>query len=63
MELGGNKCLPKNSRTNSFSGFLHVLLKKGLFVYGSVGVIGYLSHYNSPIHKFFISLSLSVPCV
>lgn len=64
MEMGGDKSIPKNICTNSFfSGDLHALLKKGLFVHGSVGVIDYLSHYSSPIHKFFISLRLSVPCI
>lgn len=45
MEMGSDKSVPKNICTNSFfSGDPHALLKKGLSVYGSVGVIDYLSH-------------------
>ncbi|KAM3678655.1 LOW QUALITY PROTEIN: T-cell surface protein tactile [Ammospiza maritima maritima] len=32
---------------------------RGLFVYGSMEMIDYFSHCNNPLHKFFISLSLS----
>lgn len=51
----------------SFGGPAHSFGKepvyRGLFVYGSMEVTDYFSHCNNPLHKFFISLSLSVACI
>lgn len=62
MKMRGDRSVTKNICTNSFfSGDPRALLEKVLFMYGSVGVMDCLSHYDSPIHKFFISLSCQCP--